>query len=308
MSRTGYFTVFVVVVFALLFLAPGKGKRRGVSIVRATGWLALSFLLCLPIVFYLQRTIPALVSDPHIYTIEDYFQETTRGRELSSFQYARVGYFLEVFAIGIFNNTEVFRDFYGINQREEQLVVTADGTIMEKDEAIARGIENATTIKEKMETALAESDTEEAKRVQSSYDDYIGYSPQSPSEAARDYTSGRVDIFKQYMADFNMTGHDADGVVMPDGTSPYHAHNNYIQVAYDYGTFTGALFIIVGVIAFLQAIAYYRKRNRLNRCAAFPLLAIVAFAVMGITEVAFHFSNPAGFALLLSVTPLAYRS
>jgi hypothetical protein len=308
MSRTGYLAVFVVAVFSLLFLVPGKRKKRRANIVRVTGWLGLSFLLCFPIVFYLQRTIPALVSDPHIYSIEDYFQETTRGREISSFQYVRIGRFIEVFAEGVLGRPELATDIYHINQREEQLVVTADGTIMPKDEADARGIEGAITVKEKMEEALSESDMEEARNIQDSYDSYIGYDPNNPVEVVKDYSSGRIDIFKQYMAEFNMTGHDASGLVMPDGTSPYHAHNNYIQVAYDFGTLTGALFIIVGVIAFAQAFVYYRNNRGQSLCAAFPMLAIVVFSVVGITEVAVHFSNPVGFVLLLLVAPLTYRS
>jgi hypothetical protein len=304
MSRTGYFTVFVVLVFSLLFLVPGKGrKRRGAKRLRMAGWLVLSFLLCFPPVFYMQRTIPALVSNPRLFAIENFFQETTRGRELSSFQYARVGRFIEVFAEGVLGHPELATDIYRINQREEQLVVTADGTIMPGDEAEVLGITGAITVKEKM----AESNAEEATRVQSSYDRYIGYDPQG-SAAARDYTSGRVDIFKQYIAGFNIIGHDNSGVTMPDGTSPYHAHNNYIQVAYDFGTLTGALFIIVGAIAFGRAAAYWRKKGGQSSCAAFPLLAIVAFAALGITEIAFHLSNPAGFVLLLLVVPLTYRS
>jgi hypothetical protein len=307
MSRTGYLTVIVVVVFSLLFLAAGKGKRRGANSLRAAGWLVLSFLLCLPIVFYLQRTIPALVSDPHVFAIEDYLQDTTRGRELSSFHYARVGRFVEVFAEGVLGSPENALDIYHLRQPDENLVVTADGTIMPKDEAEARGIADAMTVKEKMETALAESDTEEARRVQDSLDNYPGYNSQGETEETRDYTSGRIDIFERYIAELNITGHKQGYIEMPNGIS-YHAHNNYIQVAYDFGTFTGALFIVVGFITFVRSIAYYLKNSGKSAYAAFPLLAIVAFAVLGITEVAFHFSNPAGFVLLLLVVPLAYRS
>ncbi|MDR0220279.1 MAG: hypothetical protein LBI54_02615 [Lachnospiraceae bacterium] len=308
MSRTGYLAVIVVAAFSLLFLVPGKGKRRRANIVRATGWLGLSFLLCLPIVFYLQRTIPALVSDPSIYYIEDYFQETTRGRELSSFQYARVGRFIEVFAEGVLGSPDLVTDIYRINQIDEQLVITADGTIMSGDEARARGIEGAITVKEKLAELAELNAGEETTSFKEDVEGYLGYDPDTHYEKERDYSSGRIDIFKRYIAELNTTGHDTSGLVMPDGTSPYHAHNNYIQVAYDFGTFIGAFFIILGVVTFGQTIAYYRHNCGQNSCAAFPMLAVVVFAVIGITELAFHFSNPVSFALLLLVTPLIYRS
>jgi hypothetical protein len=301
-TRTGYFTVLMTLVFVLLFLMAGKRKQRRRNTLRVAGFWIMSFLLCFPVVFYLQRTIPALVSNPHIYAIESYFQETTRGRELSSFQYARVGRFIEVFVSDIFNIPEGM-DIYRMNQREEQLVVLADGTVMPGDEAEARGIESVMTVKEKIEE-LREVDAEEVIDFQ----DSLGLKPDNYIEPVRDYTSGRMDIFKTYIAEFNMTGHDGGDIVLPDGTSPYHAHNDYIQMTYEFGIPVGVLFVLVGGVAFVRAIFYYRKNRGSNGYAAFPLLVIVAFAVAGITEVSFGFSNPSGFLLMLVVAPLIYRS
>jgi hypothetical protein len=341
-SRTGLLTVLVVVVFALLFFTRGSGKQRTGNMLRMAGLLVMSLVLCFPPVFYLQRTIPVLVSSPRLYASEAFLQETTRGREIFSYRYrrewvgrpvdqaARFGRFVEAFGGGVLNIPHLSIDITGTKQYIDEFVVTADGTIMPKEEASAKGLGDVMTIGEKI-TELTEAERPEATQGAGGNNGNSGNSSNSSStstsnnntsnsnsssddsadpedfaEPARDYSSGRLEVFKLYLAELNMTGHEEMGVQLPDGSWTYHAHNNYIQVAHDFGIFMGLFFIVIGGMAFVRAIGYYRKNEDIY--AAFPLLVIVTFAAVGMTEYVFFFSNPSGFLLLLVLAPLLYRN
>jgi hypothetical protein len=68
----------------------------------------------------------------------------------------------------------------------------------------------------------------------------------------------------------------------------------------------GILFIIVGGMAFIRGIIYFRKNVDKEKYAALPLIIIVAVAITGVAEWVFHFSNPSGFLLMLMLAPLIF--
>lgn len=101
-----------------------------------------------------------------------------------------------------------------------------------------------------------------------------------------------------------MTGHDEMGVVLPDGTLSVHAHNIYLQVAYDHGIPVGIVFIIFGFCTLIRAALYHHRRKDDRMCSILPLALLVAFAVAGLTEWVFHPCHPIAFCLLLAIAPL----
>lgn len=118
-------------------------------------------------------------------------------------------------------------------------------------------------------------------------------------------SNGRIDIFKEYIANWNLNGHEDMSVTQSDGTVIVHAHNVFLQVIHDHGLPTGILFILFGVVSFVMALVRFYKRNDMNY--AFVLTVIVAFAVSGLVEWNFHLCQPFGIALFMILTPLLFN-
>ncbi|MBQ8597124.1 MAG: O-antigen ligase family protein, partial [Lachnospiraceae bacterium] len=283
MARTAFFAVAATLVFAVIFMAAGKGMEKVKNMGRIVGMMILAVVVCLPVTFTMQRTIPALYSDPYMYEIEDFTEDAKRGRKLDSVEFMRVGRFIDVFAEKIFNIPEGTFDIYGeiAAYNEEHGIETSEISSV-SDEVI--GVEP------------------EGKLVASA--DYV---PEAESEEDDDYTNGRLDIFRSYIEQLNMTGHEGMGAILEDGETAVHAHNIYLQVAYDHGIPTGILFLLVGIVTFVRACLYYVKKKETIAYAALPAVITVAVAVAGVVEWIFHISNPCGLALLLVITPFFFR-
>lgn len=284
MARTAFFAVAVTLVFALLFMTVGRGKEKLGNIGRTFGMMVLAVVICFPVTFTVQRTVPALVSDPYMYEIEDFPEDALRGRKLNSVEFMRVGRFIDVFAEKIFSIPEGTFDPYG--------------------EIAAYNREHG------IETSDAEAefgqDREQRKEELVASADYVPEAEQQEDEDD-DYTNGRLDIFRSYIEQLNMTGHEEMGALLEDGSIATHAHNIYLQVAYDHGIPVGILFVIVGIVSFVKACLYYVKRKDEIACAALPAVITVSVAVAGLVEWIFHISNPCGFVLMLVITPLLFE-
>lgn len=119
-------------------------------------------------------------------------------------------------------------------------------------------------------------------------------------------TNGRIEIFKAYIDNWNMTGHEDMGVLWWDGTMTVHAHNVFLQIIHDHGLPTGVLFIAFGLVSFVLAMIRFMKKNDLSCLIA--MTVIISFAVSGLAEWNFHLCNPYGIALFMAVTPLLFKS
>ena len=119
-----------------------------------------------------------------------------------------------------------------------------------------------------------------------------------------DYTNGRVDIYRSYIEQLNMTGHEEMGAVLEDGEIATHAHDIYLQVAYDHGIPVGIVFVLVGAATLVASLIYYGKQKKTITYAALP--AVITVAVAGIVEWIYHLSNPCGYLLMLVITPLFF--
>lgn len=293
MSRTAFFAVGVTLLFAVTLVAAGKKKEVLQNIGRSLGIMALAVVVCLPVTFTAQRTVPVLVSDPYVYEIESYVDEALRGRKLDSVEFMRVGRFIDVFAEKIFSIPEGTFDIYGeIAQYERTHIngieISADGVSIEEQEG-----------------DFAETDFEEADLtdVVSEEENPLNDDPQK-----EDYTNGRIDIFRSYIEQLNMTGHEEMGAVLKDGAIATHAHNIYLQAAYDHGIPVGILFTLTGIGTFAASLLYYHKKKDKITYAALPAVVTVAVAVAGMVEWIFHLCNPCGFVLMLAITPLIFVS
>ena len=314
MARTAFFAVAATLVFGVVFMAAGKGMEKIKNMGRIAGLMVLSVVVCLPVTFTAQRTIPALYSDPYMYEIEDFTEDAKRGRKLDSVEFMRVGRFIDVFAEKIFNIPEGTFDIYGeiAAYNVEHGVETSRISSGSKEEAgesyvqnSALGSEDALQSAESEDKLVASADyvpEPEGKLVASA--DYV---PEPEENEDDDYTNGRLDIFRSYIEQLNMTGHEEMGALLEDGSIATHAHNIYLQVAYDHGIPVGILFLLVGLATFVRACLYYVKKKESIAYAALPAVITVAVAVAGVVEWIFHISNPCGLALLLVITPFFFR-
>lgn len=119
-------------------------------------------------------------------------------------------------------------------------------------------------------------------------------------------SNGRIDIFKEYIANWNLAGHEDMSVIREDGTSIVHAHNVFLQVIHDHGLPTGILFLLFGLASFTIAMCRFIKENDIRY--VYILAVVLAFALSGLVEWNFHLCQPFGIALFMVLTPLLFKN
>ena len=121
-----------------------------------------------------------------------------------------------------------------------------------------------------------------------------------------DMSNGRLDIFKAYISNWNLTGHEDMHITMPNGENMVHAHNVYLQVIHDHGLITGIVFILFGIVSFILLMIRLVKEK--NMTLIYAVVIIMAFAVSGVAEWNFHLCNAFGISIFTAVTPLLFKT
>ncbi|NLL78187.1 MAG: hypothetical protein GX235_13270 [Clostridiales bacterium] len=335
-SRTGFMSVAVMLIVAVVMTAKGIGKEKFGNILGLSGLMAAAVIWCFPIIFTGQRIIPALCNDVFKYEVEVFPDAISRGNEWDSMYYITVERFAEVFNNKIFGIPESgtssyerseeyqkyrakrfnssgevvweggINDLYKAEENDgnasaeapgnasgEQLNIIGTKTDEERAADDARAAQ--------LERDAQETDFTETEEVQEEIVEET-----SVYEKTEEYANGRVDIFRAYLDQLNLKGHDEMGALLPDGTLAVHAHNIYLQVAYDHGIFVGIVFIVLGAATFVQGCIFFVRRKNSVACAAMPVAIVVAFAMAGLVEWIFHLCHPAGFTLLVVLAPLLF--
>ena len=114
-------------------------------------------------------------------------------------------------------------------------------------------------------------------------------------ESTADISNGRFEIFLAYLERLNLAGHDK---MTAEGTDYGHAHNSYIQVAYDFGIIAGVVFLVLCAYTLIQSVLLFKKQGNKYGIFIVPFALIVNFGFMSVTEWAFHPCIPAGFCFL----------
>ncbi|MBP3199161.1 MAG: hypothetical protein J6N21_19470, partial [Butyrivibrio sp.] len=264
--------------------------------------------LCFPAAFTLQRIIPTVVADPVFYDIDDADAAVRGGANWDSNNFMCVERFAGLFAskilgieVGnysypddIYNydeNGAPLYDIYGYpmdNPVEEQenkeygmgkMPVPMDGYLA------AGGFSGA---ERRMLLALTAGYVDESSVI-----DVL--------------SNGRITIFKSYLNELNMTGHDTMGALLPNGEIAVHAHNTYLQVAYDNGILTGIVFVMTIICALFSSLSLYRKNEKDDPLTLLTFAITLGFTVAGLTEWVFHFGNPMTIALMLSFAGMIFK-
>ncbi|MDE7428571.1 MAG: hypothetical protein K2N00_04755, partial [Lachnospiraceae bacterium] len=276
LSRTGYLAIFVT---ALIVIPTAffSGKELSFKIkwrrfCKGIALMAMAAIVSFPIVFTAQRTIPAVAADIRAHEIEEFPEELVHGRNMDSYYYITIERFIQTFQMKVLGVPEdrCLNAFLFFSKRE--------GESEYRSPYLEQG--------KKLLLASAEDMGTEA------------------AEEEESFTNGRLYIFSRYYERLNKVGHDDMGVMEPDGNYLAHAHNIYLQVAYDHGIPVGCVFLLLGVGTMVQAVIYYRRHRQDRECALFPLALLLLFAVAGLTEWIFHPCCPIAHCLLLTIGPL----
>ena len=272
LSRTGYLAIVataVIIIPVSCFAMKGRWQRM----VQSIGMMLAAVLVCFPIVFTAQRIVPSVAAEPILHEIEELPTEIVHGRVTDSNYYITIQRFVQVFQMKVL----------GIPEEkcvEAICIVREDG----EPAYINDYFENGTRLLLASEEDMAASGEEEQEE--------------------ESYTNGRLEIFSLYYKNLNKIGHEDMGIMEPDGNFTVHAHNIYLQVAYDHGIYVGIVFIILGVGTFIQSAIYYHRRKEDTICAVLPMAILILFAVAGLTEWIFHPCCPIAYCLLLTMAPL----
>lgn len=273
MSRTAYLAAAVTVMLAAVLAAAAFHK----SIKKMICELCVLFVLaalCFPLVFSAVRMIPAVINEPVRYDLEhqDRGFMVYRGDPIDSDKYMTVQRF--------------FSTLFGRFQKEE--------TVSEEEEAF-NGISD-----EKQYLAYTGADLAglELKSVRDDDDE--------PAEEQGDVSNGRFNIFMDYMKALAFSGHKNMALVNEEGKEHVHAHNSYLQVAYNFGIIAGAVFIIICAVSLWCSIKLALTQGERFGIYMVPFTLIIVFGIISVTEWAFHPCIPAGFCFLF-IQPLLIK-
>ena len=271
LSRTAALSVGAVLLTAFA-LSEAFYYRDSVSgMLKKAALVICPFLLLFPIIYTVTRCGPALVSRPVWITKAEWFSDRIlKGEAPDSTKYMNIAQLGETF----------LEKWLGmdINLTEITGAVSGPGESASGNENVVGTVERDGQIY--------------------TVKDYTFYNPDTG-----DTSNGRFEAFTLYAKELNLTGHDSMTLENTDVTL-YHAHNTYMQVAYDHGIPMGILFVLIVAGGLVSAVLYYKKNCRQVYFAICPAVVVISFMIAGITEWIFHPSIPIGFSFLIVLTPL----
>ena len=276
LSRTGYLASFTTIIFVVIAFCIGIGNKVWKHTVKILGTIVITTVLFCPIVFTMTRIIPAFTNDPVYADVEVFGEMVVKGSPKDSPWYIDIDYYLERAGEKILN----------IEKKES----SDAGEVMDlwKDMYV-----QARKVSAPDEVFVAD----DTRLIASAEDE--------PDDLFEDYSNGRIAIFKDYISEWNLFGHDEMGFEASFGGMHVHAHNVFLQVIHDHGLITGIVFIIFGMTTLIVAMCRFYKKKRED---AMVIVAVVlAFAISGLTEWNFHLCNPFGIALFMVIMPLLFE-
>lgn len=324
LSRTGFlavgFAILCMLVLWTIQTAKEKARKALYAVLTMCAAAAVSFVM----VFTLQRMIPVMVGHPQFFSIEDASPQTRGAYDWGDYKFMSLERFGSLFSekiLGISGADYNYPDDPYNYDSEGNAIYDADGNALsvtaqkpEEQNLLASSADadaflaEAGTPVEDAAVSETSQDTEDASAASESVDASEASSADGTAQEGglAEYSNGRFTIWQAYLAQLNLTGHVGMGVTLADGEVLVHAHNVYIQAAYDFGIPVGILFLLVIVSGILLSGVYY-CRNPKNAQALLPFAVMVGFAFAGLTEWNFQLCNPMTIALLLCLPVLIFK-
>lgn len=131
---------------------------------------------------------------------------------------------------------------------------------------------------------------------------------QSEGKTLSQYSSGRIDIWKEYLNELNFSGHDSDYRFFVEARGTYNstAHMTCLQVAYDSGIISGVLYITFSVSAGIIAMVRYIREPK-EEWLIIILLSISFGVISMLASVGMSYIYIITLFYYLMQTPLFYR-
>lgn len=271
LTRTGYIAAIVLVPVTIVLFVVFYEKKKLLGILKGIGVSIAVMCLAFPVCFTVTRTIPAVVNEPYMFETEPFVGSIQKGFDTNSDYYMYLGRFFEMTGYRLFG---YHADRFENQSRNDDMLYPLEQTIL-----------------------LASMDDGQAAQA----------AEEISKEQEAGISNGRFDIFKAYIDEWNLWGHDTMGATLPNGEISVHAHNIYLQVIHDHGLVVGIIFPIFGIITFITSIKYYIANHEKNIYTLLPTAIFIAFAVSGLTEWVFHPCNPLGCAVFMVLAPLLFN-
>lgn len=271
-SRTAYLALFVACVCLAVLLCVTWYRRRIRVMARTAVVVILAGFLLMPTVFTATRSLPAVVGKPYIMSGELWKETILETDAKDSKKYMNVERFLDLTFEKLMDTLKLRAELSEIRETEDNA-----------GQLLIEGQQSGDAV-----TAAEETEDNDGEWR---------------NESADTASNGRMDIYLAYLRHLNVSGHESM-VLETEEETLYHAHNTFLQTAYDHGIFVGIYFILVGIGSLIRSIGCFKRDGEENGYLIFPVLIIVTFGVASLTEWTFHPSVPLAFALLLVQAPL----
>ena len=285
LSRTGYLASFVMEVLVVIIFCLKTGKEKWKNMARCFGSMVVLTVLFFPVVFTVTRIVPSFWNDPIYSDVEVFGHQVFKGTPKDSEYYIDIEYYWDKAGEKLLGTEEEevsSNDWdYELKQVESLCSAVYVGVrkqIFPQDVFVVN------------DDIVMASNTDEAE-------DW---------DTLDNVSNGRIAIFKDYISQWNLTGHEEMGFPASFGGDHAHAHNVFLQVIHDHGLITGIIFILFGVISFVVALVRFIKKKDMKDLLIVSV--ITAFAVSGMAEWNFHLCNPFGISIFMVVTPLLFKS
>ncbi len=303
-SRTAYLAIAVSTLLVILVVISCHRKQ----FFRIVGVFIISLIVCFPAAFTLQRIFPAMAADPVIYAIDDTDEFIRGGAAWDSTNFMCVERFGNLFATKILGadmgEYEFPIDIYNYDSETGEPLYDDYGHSYDDPYYYPETSDQGRLDIIPLEGLLAANGITRAEYVML-MDELVGYV--DTSNALDVISNGRITIFRSYFRNLNLWGHDEMGAELPNGEIALHAHNTYLQVAYDNGIIVGIVFIIMLVMALICGIVYYRNNRKNEPLSLITAAVVIGFMVAGVSEWVFQYCNPMTVALMLSIAPITFK-
>ncbi len=295
LTRAGVYSLAVMAIFAIVtvFIREKKAVLRMLQAVLA---MILVFILTLPMVFTGQRVISTTVAKPVIFApVEEYYDLLLRNTKWNSVEFMNVEIFIRDVGDRLIGGGIGSKLYYRMRWNIEQGYDTAMRDWI------------ASPLLADNELTPDDVITQEEYESQIVSDEVIdGITNGSGVE---DFSNGRTEIWRTYANELNMNGHEGMDTVAENGEVLIHAHNTYLQTAYDCGIPAGILFLVWLFLTGIGTCIYYSRIERRRDAAdhiycAVPLLAMIGFGITGMVEWIFHLCNPYTVMLMMVLAPV----